>query len=194
MDDGAAKHVIHGRGETDNRSGPFVSRVLALEVRASKFGFAVFDEPAKVIDWGVRAFDVRASREATVAKRIGFILDQYAPFHIVVLRRRNDPKSKRNGDLSLALKVISREMQARGVKPTWLTTQAVKRFFCPHGFKTKHEIATVLAGWFEELSWRLPLRRKPWQSERHNMVIFDAVALGVVFFATQDASLKASEH
>jgi hypothetical protein len=39
-----------------------------------------------------------------------------------------------------------------------------------------------LARQFPELSWKLPPTRKRWHHEHKNMPIFDAVALGVVFF------------
>ena len=41
----------------------------------------------------------------------------------------------------------------------------------------------ALAEWFEDLAWKPPLRRKPWQHEPHNTVIFDALATAVVFLA-----------
>ena len=38
-----------------------------------------------------------------------------------------------------------------------------------------------LAEWFDELSWKLPPKCKPWQSEDHNLTIFDAAATAMTF-------------
>jgi len=59
---------------------------------------------------------------------------------------------------------------------------------------TKHEIASAIGELFVELVWKLPTKRKPWQSEDHNMVIFDAAALGVTLFAKQDDPTRTAEE
>lgn len=46
---------------------------------------------------------------------------------------------------------------------------------------TKYEIAQMLAECFQQLSHRLPPKRKPWMSEDYRMDIFDAVAFGLAF-------------
>jgi hypothetical protein len=38
---------------------------------------------------------------------------------------------------------------------------------------------------FEELSWMVPPKRKPWHSESYHAVVFDAVATGLVAFAEE---------
>ena len=61
-------------------------------------------------------------------------------------------------------------------------------FHALHG-RTKDEIAAVLAGIFPELLVRLPPQRKAWQSERHAMIVFDAIATGFAYWqqcATKD--------
>jgi hypothetical protein len=70
----------------------------------------------------------------------------------------------------------------------------VRRFFDQTGSATKHEIASTLAEWFIELAWKLPAKRKPWQSENYQMVIFDAVATGAAFLALKDAMKNVDGH
>jgi hypothetical protein len=44
--------------------------------------------------------------------------------------------------------------------------------------KTKYEIAGILTAIFPDLLWRLPRKRKTYESEHPAMSIFDAVAIG----------------
>ncbi len=48
---------------------------------------------------------------------------------------------------------------------------------------TKHEIASQIGLIFPELTWKLPAARKPWHAEPHNQTTFDAIALGLTYFA-----------
>ena len=50
------------------------------------------------------------------------------------------------------------------------------RYFRQYNATTKHEIAQAVAQIIPELAWRLPPKRKPWQSEAHRMSVFDAAA------------------
>jgi hypothetical protein len=55
-------------------------------------------------------------------------------------------------------------------------------FFEQFGAVTKYEIAKVLLTEFKELELLEPKKRKTWQSESHNMPIFDALSLGLTWF------------
>jgi hypothetical protein len=83
---------------------------------------------------------------------------------------------------------IERELKRHKVRLQFVDAAEVRYFFGQHGCKTKHDIASVLAAWFEELAWKLPPKRKPWQSERHATALFDAVAVGVTFFRGRKSS------
>jgi hypothetical protein len=48
--------------------------------------------------------------------------------------------------------------------------------------KSKYDRARVLASVFPELDWKLPPKRKPWQSEPRAMMIFDAAAIGFAYW------------
>jgi len=57
----------------------------------------------------------------------------------------------------------------------------VRRFFARYNGTTKHAIASLLAGWYPDLFWKLPRKRRIWQSESYNMAVFDAAATGVAY-------------
>jgi hypothetical protein len=53
------------------------------------------------------------------------------------------------------------------------------------GCESKHSIAVLLAEWFPELALRVPAKRKLWESEPHNALLFDAVAIAVAYLTAQ---------
>jgi len=159
------------------------NRLLALEVRPQKFGFVVFEGPTRLLDWGVCGCG-GSGRDLgrTAGNKIGSLLDLYMPA-AVVMRRRRVLTSKAERKLEIVVGTIRAEAKRRSVNVQFLNTQAVRRFFAPYGSTTKHAIASVLAEWFEDLRWKLPRERNPWESEARTMAIFDAVATGMALFA-----------
>jgi len=66
---------------------------------------------------------------------------------------------------------------------TWVTivnsATAMRKYFQEIGRANKFEIAEAVATRFPELAWRLPRKRKPWQSEPLVQPLFDAVAIAL---------------
>jgi hypothetical protein len=102
-------------------------------------------------------------------------------------RQIRDSSSQAKKTRGLVMRTIRAEPTPRLTEVQMLSTRAVRRFFVEYGCETKHQIASVLAEWFEDLAWKLPPKRRPWEGEHHNSVIFDAVAVGVTFFAQIEA-------
>jgi hypothetical protein len=157
-------------------------RLLALEIRSSKLGFAILEEPERLLDWGVRSFgEQEGSLKSTALDRIETLLHFHSPFAVVMRDR------KYHGLAQVSrIRLIASEMSAvakRNSAKFYVVSPAeVQKFFAPEGQTTKHDIATNLAKQFEELSWKLPHRRKAYQSESPAMIVFDALATGVAFF------------
>lgn len=152
--------------------------LIALEVRPLQFGFVVI-ENTQLLDWGVCTLTAGALG-STVAKRILPLIDQYGPF-VIALRRRTDSKAYRP-QLGLTLREVTTHAKARAVRIEWISTVDVRRYFSSLGYRTKHQIAVAVAELFPELIWKLPPKRKPWQHEHPNILIFDAVATGLSFY------------
>ena len=151
-------------------------RVLALDVRPRKAGFAVF-EGSRLLDWGVKTYGNQGgSLGMTVSGKINGLLDLHSPA-LVVLRKRTNPAAVRA--LPPIIETIRIETMRRSVGLRLLSTETVKRFYIGLGCPTKQQIATAVAGWYPELRWKLPPKRRTWESENHNMTLFDAAAVGV---------------
>ena len=161
------------------------AKILSLEVCPQRFGFAVFDGTAGLIDWGTTNYrGIGARRLAILRERTATLLKLHSPTHLV-LRRRNSSIAKADKKTRSAVEVIRVAAKQYGLRVHSMSTDEVTRFFSSHDSQTKHQIASRIALWFTELSARLPRARKSWQSERHNMVVFDAVASGIAFFACE---------
>jgi hypothetical protein len=156
--------------------------LLALEVRASRIGFAVFEGPTRLLDWGVRSFETgNKTLKSSAADRIATLLAFHRPFAIVLRSRTYNSASQRRVFATIAGSIRA-EAKRYSSKLIVLAPRQVQSCFSPTGQVTKHDIAVTLAKRFEELSWKLPQRRKSYQSEAPVMAVFDAVANGIAFF------------
>jgi hypothetical protein len=169
--------------------------VLALEIRASKVGFAVIEMPGRLLDWGVRSLaGPREQLRSVVADRIATLLAFHRPYAVVVRIRKYHSRDQ-NRKFGAIVSAARTETRRHSTKFRTITSVQVKAHFALNGEMSKHDIAETLADQFEELSWKLPAHRKPYQTEARAMLIFDALANGVAFTAgrtpsTSDAHRK----
>ena len=180
MGNAAEGSLIRNGMDSSNEKPPQEDRLLALEIRPQKFGFVVFEGPS-LLDWGVRSYvGPSAHRRATLKKRIRVLLESYAPVSVVMRRRNSSSRKARTAILS-AIQTIEIEARTRSMKLQSMNPQEIKLFFAKHGGTTKYEIASLLGKQFEELSWNVPPKRKPWHCESYRMCMFDAAAAGMTF-------------
>lgn len=169
-------------------------RLLALELRASKLGFTVLEIPATLLDWGVRSFgEENEDLKSGVSDRIGILQAFYKP-SAIVLRLRQYHSVSQNERFMAAVTAIRSEARRTATKFVVLTAGQVTRHFAQRGKVTKHEIATTLARRFEELSWKLPRRRKVYESEAPAMLVFDALANGIAHLEREARSTGGTQQ
>jgi RNase H-fold protein (predicted Holliday junction resolvase) len=169
-------------------------RVLALDVRTNKIGFAVFEGPTILLDWGVRSFEKSSKRlRSSFSDRLSVLLSFYDPVAIVIrVRSYQLPSHKRAQGKIMA--IIKSELRRRSKRSMIVATKQVRRVFAENGKISKHDIAVSVAKQFQELSWKLPRRRKIYQSERTAMLVFDAVANGMTYFHSNTRSQSSRER
>src|SRR5712692_4387487 len=140
MADAAERTLIEDGTNSSNKEPLQKERLLALEIRPRKFGFVVFEGPARLLDWGVRSYPGRGiHRRTTLEKRISFLLELYAPSALVTRRRNIASREARKTILS-AVQAIRTEARSRSIKLQSLNTRESRRFFAEHGCATKHQI------------------------------------------------------
>jgi hypothetical protein len=156
-------------------------RVLALDLRPRSFGYVIFEGPQELLEWGVRSFRGGVNAVKIPARvKLMALLDEFAP-EVVLLRAGVTGKGRKTSAL---VEMLRMEAPDRDFSLKFVPPGAVKQAFAGHE-RNKYEIASVLAAQFPELSWKLPHKRKPWESEDYRMSIFDAAALGITYFRSQ---------
>ena len=152
---------------------------LALEIRSGRLGFAVF-RGLDLIDSGVCVFRLGKTGTKAAIKKLAFLLDLYAPSMVLArqVRRVRDSSSKRTVHV---LRGMRADLERRSLRLAMLDRRDVARYFGADERSTKHEIARLIAARFEELKWKLPPPRKPWNHEAHFVAMFDAVATAVAW-------------
>jgi hypothetical protein len=152
--------------------------ILAVDARPIRFGYAAFEGPTRLIDFGVR----RWVSPQQASARIAALLASTRP-RIIVLRKISTHSSRNRLRTKNVIRAICRAAQRSSIRIAFVTEQQLKNHFLKDGTRTKYQIAASLARKFPELLWRLPAQRKAWETEHWRMPIFDATALGVVHFA-----------
>lgn len=157
--------------------------MLALHLRLQRFGFAVFKGPQQLLDWGENTYE-GDDPAALLRNRLASFFTMYAP-SAVVIQGMPDREPERR---ALA-ESVKRQAAFHSADVMGIEREEMRETF---GHTAKDDIAAHIVVIFPELAFKLPPRRKCWQSERHNMVVFDAVALGLTYFKLLDGSTLAT--
>jgi len=162
--------------------------ILAIDLRHRRFGYAVFEGHRMLRDSGLRVYRAVGEAEAAMAsKRLAVLLKLFSPSAIVVKRERWD-RAQTNSHIKSLVEVMIRVASAHSVPIFLIEQDDVRKTFSNMGCETRDEIAAALARIFPELVWRLPPKRRAWQSEHPRMAMFDAIALGLAYW--QHRSIK----
>jgi|SRR5579871_896116 len=166
--------------ETENRLKDDESkpgdRLLALEIRSRKFGFAVL-QGAELLDWGVRSFPGGLVGIEAAIGRLAFILKLYSP-SVAIARRTRRVKDRSSMSASRVLRKFRGALKQRSIPLLVLPRRDVHNAL---GCRTKQEIFAVVAHRLGQLKSKLPRARKPWEPERNIVAVFDAVATALAF-------------
>ena len=160
------------------------TRVLALDIRPRSSGFAVFEGSRNLLYWGVK--DLRSGVNAAklpAASKLLALIDEFAPSVIAIKKSTNERSTIRRNIIA----TIQRQAKERKIPVILISSEEIRRTFT--GSKSnKFGVASALAQRFDVLVWRLPPKRKCWQTEDYRMSIFDAVAVGIAYFGRFSSS------
>lgn len=154
-------------------------RVLAIDPTSRGFGFAVFEGPTSIIDWGVKS--IRTDKGASTLLKVDQLVRHYLP-DVVALENHAGKGSRRCCRIRLLIDTLRRDIEDRRVKTRLFSRRQVCRVFAAFGATTKFEIAHAIAQQLPDLALDLPRYRKPWMSEDYRMAIFDAASLALTFY------------
>jgi hypothetical protein len=162
-------------------------RILAIALRSRRFGFAVFEWPNRLLDWGMVFYPLNnPAQHVAASKRVASLLTLYIPSVVVVGQTRLLNVSNGSGVRPI-LRSIRREASSRLIPVCLMKKTEVGEVFRLIHAESKHEIASMLTQMFPELLWKLPPKRRVWESEHPIMTMFDAVALGFAYWQRDGA-------
>jgi hypothetical protein len=151
------------------------NRVLAVEIRAGRLGYAVFETPRQLQDFGGASLNASGAARLRIAR----LLKIYRPSALVL--RGGKMRYPRN---MRARKTISRaaedEATKAGVSVVWVSEREFASFFEEYSCQNKYDIAATLATWFPDLAWRVTPRPEYGDPEPRSILYFDSIALGIV--------------
>ena len=153
-------------------------RILAIDLRASSFGFVAFEGPTRLLDYGVRSFRQGINAvKVPASTKIAALIEEYELSAVVLKQWTKDANGKR----ARMRKAVVRQADLRRIPVRLLPRSVVGNAFAGDD-RNKYTIASALAQRFPELAAKLPPKRKIWQSEDYRMSVFDAAAVGVAYF------------
>ena len=159
-----------------------IQRVLSLDLRARRFGYAVFEGPRTLLDWGIRSH-AKGGR-SLLKHRLNSLRSMFAP-SIILVRKTKETHRVAHSMIRYPLHAVKAFAKRVMVVVRVIDGSSLRKFFSKNLKANKHDVARMVADQFPELSWRLPPKRKPWQTEPTRQSIFDAASLGVFYFAQQ---------
>jgi len=157
-------------------------RILAIAPSSRGFGFALFEGQGTLVDWGVKS--VQGDKNAQCLAKVKDMIAHYQP-GVVVLENTSVKNSRRSPRIrNLTRRIIALAASCNVGVRVFSRKQVRKDFFADGGEGTKYALAEKIAKRFpEELGFRLPPKRRAWESEDSRMDIFDAVAIALAFNA-----------
>jgi hypothetical protein len=158
--------------------------LLAIEARRSRFGYALFDGPKRLLDWGASMVPSHLSDQCALdaaRKRAATVLQRGVPAALVINRPRRT-KAGLTATVGPVLRSILSEARASEIPVHFLGREEIRTAFGAFRVHSREEIAWMLTSSFPELLSRLPQKRKKWQPEKRGMVVFDAVAIGFAYW------------
>jgi len=148
-----------------------LARILALDLHPRRFGYVVMENPGKLLDWGVRRSyrKTKSHPEVLVGGRLRRLLKIWRPGAVVARigeRRNKDVQS------------LFRHIKKEAGRTSFLPIVGSRDYHVGRG---KYQRAVEMAMRFPEIGWKLPPKRKPWESEHYSMSMFEALEAAVAF-------------
>jgi hypothetical protein len=156
-----------------------MKRILAVDIRSSRVGFAVVETPIRLLDWGKRALTADSC-----SALIGYLLRRYA-ITVLVVRGVAAGSPRDTVRVRKGLRAVRRIAHGRSVHFVAVSETTFKNVFRPYERRTKFEIAGLMTVVFPELSGLLPRPRRCYDPENRRMSAFEAIALAVAFLGRQ---------
>jgi hypothetical protein len=154
--------------------------VLSVYVTSRGFAFVVFEGHLSPFDWGVKEVRGKGKRQRCL-RRLEAIFDRYQPDALTI--QDTTPQGTKRSRPIVLFNVAVAQLAANRDMPVFAYSRAtVQTAFAYLGLPNKQSMAEVIAKHIPAFERYVPPPRKAWMSEDSRMGIFDAAALGLVFY------------
>ena len=160
---------------------PYQQLVLSIYPFARGFGYVLFEGPDAPLDWGVKEIRV-ADKNARTLDAVKQFIDRYRP-EVLVIEDAGGKARARTERIRKLYRRLARLAATEYLDLHRYSQGEVRKVFAHAGAATKYEIAKVIASQVPAFAHLLPRARKPWMSADPRQSLFDAAALGLVYFA-----------
>lgn len=157
---------------------------LSIYLNTRGFAFVLFEGHLSPLDWGIR--EMRGPRKCNgCLRRITQIVDRYAPIALILqdTSEHGTQRARWITNLNASIRVLAKD---RDIPALSYSRDQVRSAFERHKLPNKHSLAELIAKHIPAFERYVPPPRKPWMSEDRRMGLFDAAALGLVFFHSID--------
>jgi len=153
-----------------------ISRILSVEIRAARLGYAVFESAKQLGDFGAASF----AAPGAARRRIARLLRLYRPtlllLHGAGSRYPRDMRVRKS-----VARIVKDEARKASVPTALVPDRRFKSFFDQFHCLDKYDIAAIIALRFPELTWRVPPPLDFYDPEPPQMLYFDSIALAIVY-------------
>ena len=153
-------------------------RILALDLHPRRFGYVVVEGKDKLLDWGVCTHRGRDnSGPVLIQRRLCRLFALWIPSIVLVHNPPTMNPRVRLRKLRLLKRIVS-EARKCGVGVRGIKIESRQN---PGKKVTKYENTRRVAEHFPVLGWRMPPKRRAWESEHYRMSIFTAASLAMTY-------------
>jgi hypothetical protein len=153
--------------------------VLSIYLNTRGFAFVLFEEHLSPFDWGVQEIRGPQKSEQCLA-RITKTFDQFRPDVLVI--QDTSPQGTRRAPRIAELNARIAEVAQNRSIPVFSYSRDDLHSAFGDSSQNKQALAELIAKHVPVFERYVPPPRKPWMSEDSRMGLFDAVALGLVFY------------
>jgi len=153
--------------------------ILTLYPNGIGMGFVICENPQELITYGMLK-----AKPLTKQKHLQ-ILQNYLYYYnpsLVIIRDCETENKNISGRTRSLIKSLVTEAKTHDIKIHYYSRDDIKKTFIAFGNTTKHGINSTLVKWYPELKYRLPKKRRNFDSEHYQSGVFDAFSLMITHF------------
>jgi hypothetical protein len=159
--------------------------VMSVFPGAHGIAYVVFEGPNSPVEWGI--CDPRDDCNKHKAIRgIAALVERYSP-DILILRNRTGIRLNRNWRHAALVDALEKLAKRKCISIARYSRDEVRQSFGSLGSPTRYAIVQAIAKQVPIFETYVPPIRKIWNAEDRRMGMFDAAALALTFYKTQNA-------